>query len=294
MRAAAESLIPLISAVGHATDVTLIDFAADRRAPTPTAAAEMAVPVRMELAIDVQNLERRALAGWLRNQEARWAAVRSAARALPDADEVLALPRQRLDHATVGLARALARQRPHPPRELHCASAGGRAHICCACRWNAAASAMPALPPAAGERRRERDCASHANRARERTFGVLAERAARAMDNLSMRAGRAANAMRSCSRHFRIAAFWRAALRWFAIAPAGRCARRRPLPPGCRWTSSFPTAASPPVPKGASLGRAARRTARRRRRRRESDPGQGSLFFLVGSAPSAHGFSGAE
>ena len=107
VRAAAASLIPLISAVGHETDVTLIDFAADRRAPTPTAAAEMAVPVRAELAVDVQSLERRALAGWLRNQEARRAAMRSAARALPDADEVLALPRQRLDHAAVGLGRAL-------------------------------------------------------------------------------------------------------------------------------------------------------------------------------------------
>src|ERR1700728_1024779 len=105
VRAAAASLIPLIAAVGHETDVTLIDFAADKRAPTPTAAAEMAVPVRAELVVDVDSLGRRALACWRRNQESRRNALRSAARALPDADEVLALPRQPLDQAGARLRR---------------------------------------------------------------------------------------------------------------------------------------------------------------------------------------------
>jgi exodeoxyribonuclease VII large subunit len=107
VRAAADSLIALIAAVGHETDVTLIDFAADRRAPTPTAAAEMAVPVRAELMARVDGLARRAFACWRHGQESRRTELRAAARALPSPDQLLALPRQRLDAAGERLPRAL-------------------------------------------------------------------------------------------------------------------------------------------------------------------------------------------
>jgi exodeoxyribonuclease VII large subunit len=107
VRAAAESDIPLISAVGHETDITLIDFAADKRAPTPTAAAEMAVPVKSELVTEVESLARRVFVCWQRGQEGRRNEFRAASRALPGPVELLAIPRQRLDAAAGHLPRGL-------------------------------------------------------------------------------------------------------------------------------------------------------------------------------------------
>ena len=107
VRAAAASMIPLISAVGHETDVTLIDFASDRRAPTPTAAAEMAVPVRAELMTALSNLGSRKLACWRRNVDRYRKELRLLGRALPAVDDLLAVPRQRLDACAGRLPRAL-------------------------------------------------------------------------------------------------------------------------------------------------------------------------------------------
>lgn len=107
VRAAAESAIPLISAVGHETDVTLIDFAADVRAPTPTAAAEMAVPVRAELLAGLRTLHGRLAAAPLRLLERRRSDLRGLSRLLPKPDMLLAGARQRLDLASTGLPRAL-------------------------------------------------------------------------------------------------------------------------------------------------------------------------------------------
>ncbi|MFD2261625.1 exodeoxyribonuclease VII large subunit [Lacibacterium aquatile] len=108
VRAAAASAIPLISAVGHETDTTLIDFASDRRAPTPTAAAEMAVPVRAELRGYIQELGHRQTQSISRQLERQATHLAGLARGLPDPQSVLDTARQRLDDRAERLAQAVA------------------------------------------------------------------------------------------------------------------------------------------------------------------------------------------
>ncbi len=108
-RAAAASDIPLISAVGHETDTTLIDYVSDRRAPTPSAAAELAVPVRLELIAQIDGQGARLSRAAMQGLNHRRQRLRDLCRALPRPEALLEGPRQRLDRASADLPAALSR-----------------------------------------------------------------------------------------------------------------------------------------------------------------------------------------
>jgi len=107
VRAAAESRIPLISAVGHETDTTLIDYASDHRAPTPTAAAERAVPVRTELMERLTSADGRLKHGLVRGLDRRRTELRATAARLPRLEALFQIPQQRYDRAAERLNAAL-------------------------------------------------------------------------------------------------------------------------------------------------------------------------------------------
>jgi exodeoxyribonuclease VII large subunit len=116
VRAAADSAIPLISAVGHETDTTLIDFASDRRAPTPTAAAEMAVPVRADLMTETLDYAKRLVGGMTRLLRERSMELAGLARGLGDPRRLIEERQQRIDVSGERLAlaaRQLVERRVH-------------------------------------------------------------------------------------------------------------------------------------------------------------------------------------
>ncbi len=117
-RTVAESVIPLISAVGHETDTTLIDFVSDRRAPTPTAAAEMATPVLNELKATTSDLNARLHRAGGRVVPDRRGRIETADRALKRGPDLLRLAEQRFDIVSGRLAAGLARNASLHERNL--------------------------------------------------------------------------------------------------------------------------------------------------------------------------------
>ncbi|HHG89079.1 MAG TPA: exodeoxyribonuclease VII large subunit, partial [Devosia sp.] len=118
VRAISESSIPTISAIGHETDSSLADFAADKRAPTPTGAAEMAVPVRSELIAHVDGLGTRGRTSIRRKIARARDGLRASAAGLPRPAEIVGEARQRLDIAQTRLAAALGRARQKKALQL--------------------------------------------------------------------------------------------------------------------------------------------------------------------------------
>ena len=122
VRAAADCPIPLISAVGHETDTTLIDFAADLRAPTPTAAAELAVPVRSELFVQLEALQHRAQECLSRRVERVRERLDLTLCRWPEPAAIFAPFTQRLDDATERLPRSLAARAGNARADLNLVS----------------------------------------------------------------------------------------------------------------------------------------------------------------------------
>src|SRR5438128_917974 len=129
VRAAVASAIPLISAVGHETDTTLIDHASDRRAPTPTAAAEMAVPVRLDLIAELGGKTSRLTGGLSRLLAERRLQLGGLARGLPDPQDLLGAAAQRLDDRSERLRLAVGARFTAARTRLDLAAAGLRPSV---------------------------------------------------------------------------------------------------------------------------------------------------------------------
>ncbi len=247
VRAAAASNIPLISAVGHETDWTLIDHAADWRAPTPTAAAEKAVPVRAELLAWTGELGARLLRAVTTGMEQRRHRVVAAARALPRPDDVLALARQRLDAAATRLDAALRNLVER--RRIELTRAASR------------------LVPLTLERR---------IRDGRRTADELHRRLVLAMRTEEQRRRQRLD---TASRMLESLSYRAVLSRGYAVVRHGES--RTPLTRKAMITAGIPLSiefADGEIPAVAEGGEAARAAGGRRRKRKNPDDGQGSLF----------------
>ena len=269
VRAAAACGIPLISAVGHETDVTLIDFAADLRAPTPTAAGEMAVPVRADLMEQVLDAERRQRAAWQRRLEEQRIVVEGLSRGLPDPVRLLGEKSQRLDERAErfqnAITRSLARlservsdlgaRLPHPRRQL------ALAHE----RLEAPVDRIAALGPRLIERPRDQ-------------LGQLnAER--RLRQSVDHALARALDGVTTLGRVLESASYHNTLKRGFAVVhgPQGLITRAKPVTPGLTLDVEFADGRVPAVAAGDVPSDAAA-VPRRARRRSAKDGPQGSLF----------------
>lgn len=300
VRAAAASRIPLISAVGHETDTTLIDHAADLRAPTPTAAAELAVPVRAELLAQVAALGARLHRAGGQAVQARAQRLRDLSRALPRPEALVAVPVQRLDRAGerfAGSLRALAQRKT---LDLNRAAAGlrpgtlrDRAERRAEALERSALRLTPALR-AGLERKAERLTALRLSPARlqaeiARPLPVLAGLQTRARGAMAQRLQRLSERLDALDRMRRSLGYPETLARGFAVL---RDAGGRPLTSAAtaRATAQFtvemrdgrfdaaPLTAPPPAtPAPSDLPPPAAPPARAPRRKAD-EPGQGSLF----------------
>jgi len=184
VRAVAGSAIPVISAVGHETDTTLCDYAADRRAPTPTAAAEMAVPVRAELLASVRELGARAERCARRSAERAGEQLQALLRHWPEREALLAPQQQKLDDLAERLPRGLRGRLDRARGEL----------------GHAAGALRPGLLASAHRRASERLAAlwrvaqlAHPERPLEKGYALVRDRAGKVL--VSAEAARAAKSL---------------------------------------------------------------------------------------------------